>query len=80
MLDDPDEYLNPANTASPYYPNVVPYRQCVLQAMWPNSGTGNLLNSLSGFDPTFEDYDADSTPDWVTAVGGTSPAVVSEPI
>ncbi len=80
VLDDLDEDLNPANTASPYYPNVVPYRQCVLQAMWPNSGTGNLLNSLSGYDPTFESYAPGSVPTWVTAVGGTSPTVLTEPI
>lgn len=80
VLDDPDEYLNPANTLSPYSPDVVPYRHCVFQAMWPNGGTGNLINSYAGLDPTFETYDTDEAPDWVTAVGGTSPLVVSAPI
>lgn len=86
-LDDPDEDLNPANTASPYYPNVVPYRQVLWQAVWPNPCAGNLLNTgvgsnpqlgtTSGYDPTFDGYAAGSPLGWITAVGGTSPVVTT---
>src|SRR6266702_1310745 len=41
---DADEYLNPANASSTYYPNVLPYRQVLFQAMYPSGGTGNLMN------------------------------------
>lgn len=37
-----DEALNPANTASPYWPNVKPYRMIRSIAAWPQ--TGNILN------------------------------------
>ncbi|MEY9937287.1 hypothetical protein [Streptacidiphilus sp. MAP5-3] len=36
-----DGALDPTNTASPYYPNVIPMRQCRLQAVWPP--TRNLV-------------------------------------
>jgi len=82
VLDDLLEYLNAANTASPYYPNVVPYREQLWQCMWPNGGTGNLLNSGGQgvvYDPTFETGTAGTTPTWVTAVGSSSPTVVATP-
>lgn len=75
---DVNEYLNPSNTSSPYNPNVQPYRAMVWQGMWPNGGTGNLLNTSSwrtNIDPTVESYTTNTTPDWVAAVGGTSPIV-----
>lgn len=78
VLDDPDEYLNPGNSLSPYAPNVVPYRQLLWQAMWPNGGTGNLLNTGAqgvSYDPSFESYTAAATVSWITAVGGTTPTV-----
>lgn len=83
LIDDVDEDLNPANTASPYWPNVVPYRQVVWQGQWPNNGaTGNLLNLTGqdgGQDPTFESYTAGTTPIWITGIGSSSPAVVATP-
>lgn len=46
VLHDVDEYLNPANTSSPYYPNVDLYRATSFQAVWPNDGTTvNYLNT-----------------------------------
>lgn len=42
---DPNEYLNPANTASLYYPHVLPMRQLLWQATWPNPTSGNLMNT-----------------------------------
>jgi hypothetical protein len=91
-LLDQYEYLNPANTSSPYYPNVLPYRQALWQAMWnPAAGnptTGNLLNSnqvadsrlgtgTTGYDPTFESYPVGAAVAWLTAVGSTSPVVTT---
>lgn len=82
-LDDLDEYLNPADTASPYYPDVDPYRQMVFQGMWPNDGSlGNLLNLAGqdgGQDPTFETYTAGSTPVWISGVGSSSPVIAATP-
>src|SRR4051812_10869808 len=52
---DQDEALNPTNTSSPYSPYVVPYRPLLWLAMWPNSGTGNVLGG-AGFDGSFESY------------------------
>ncbi|MCC9307677.1 hypothetical protein LN042_11280 [Kitasatospora sp. RB6PN24] len=40
-LQNLDGALDPTNTASPYYPNVVPMRSCRLQAVWPP--TRNLM-------------------------------------
>lgn len=83
---DPNEYLNPANTGSPYYPGVRPLRQILWQAAYPNPVAGNLLNSNqppsgilgvgdAGYDPSFESYTVSTTVPWITAVGGTSPLV-----
>ncbi len=83
---DQYEYLNPANTASPYYPNVLPYREIMWQAQWPNTTVGNLLNpayganpvlgtTSGGYDPSFEAYTAAASVPWITAVGATVPVV-----
>ena len=82
---DKDEYLNPTNPLSPYSPNVLPYRQILCQAMWPNGGTGNLLNTgygtnpqlatTAGYDPSFESYTTGATVAWIAAVGATSPVI-----
>jgi hypothetical protein len=83
-IRDVDEYLNPANPASPYSPDVQPYREIMLQAMWPNGGTGNLINIAAwrvNSDPTFESYATGGSaalPAWVVQVGGpTDPAVMN---
>lgn len=49
-LQNLDGALDPTNSGSPYYPNVLPLRQCRLQAVWPP--TRNLLsrNASSGLD------------------------------
>lgn len=77
---DPNEYLNPANTSSPYYPYVTPIRQYLWQATWPNPAAGNLMNSNqpaspailgtdnAGYDPSFESYTVGSVPPWITAL------------
>jgi hypothetical protein len=87
---DPNEYLNPENTLSPYYPNVEPLREIVGQAMWPHEGvTGglgadvNLINTGRWMpndeeapDPSFEAYaNGDPMPGWLTAVGSVVPTV-----
>ncbi len=82
---DQNEALNPANPISPYAPNVVPYRQVLFQAMWPNGGVGNLLNTgygtnpqlntIAGYDPSFESYTAGATVPWILTTGGVSPVV-----
>ncbi len=77
---DPNEYLNPANTASPYSPNVLPYREILWQGMWPNGGVGNLLNTGAqgtSYDPSFESYTVGTAVTWLTAVGGTTPLVAT---
>lgn len=74
-----DEALNPANTGSPYYPNVQPYRQILARAMYPNGGTGNLLNLLyNGTDPTFDSYpDSTAAPLWLLRIGVTFPSLTA---
>lgn len=87
---DPDEDLNPVNTSSPEYPNVLPYRRVLGQAMWPNNDVSlgsavNLLNSNRwrpnnqvATDPSFESYaNGASMPNWLTAVGSTVPTVTT---
>jgi hypothetical protein len=70
---DRNEYLNPTNTNSPYSPNVQVYRQLLWQAMWPNAGTGNLLNSNTqggAIDGSFEAYSNGQALPWATGIGG----------
>lgn len=74
---DPDEYLNPVNTASPYYPFCQPYRQSLHLAGWTRGQTGNLLNTavVPGREPvdgSFESYAVGEVPAWITtnAIGG----------
>lgn len=82
---DTNEYLNPANTGSPYYPNVLPFRRVLGQAVYPPAGTGNLLNASAWrpndapvYDPSFESYaNGAALPGWLTAVGGVSATVTT---
>lgn len=70
LLSDRDEVLNPANTASPYWPNILPYREILRQAMWPPAPVGaavNILNATSGYDPSFE----------TTAIGAAPPNLIT---
>lgn len=65
---DPDEYVNPANTASPYYPYVTPYRRLLTKAVWPKGQVGNLLNLDNWrvpLDGSMESYAVGTTPEWV---------------
>ena len=83
VIRDVSELLNPENTASTYYGNILPYRSVVWLGMWPNIGSttasaGNLLNSSTWrvpYDCSFESYTAGVTVPWITAVGGTAPVV-----
>lgn len=81
VYDDEDELLNPANTTSPYFPNVVPYRQIVKQAMWPPVPVGSAVNLLNAnaqgvvYDPSFESYTAGAAVSWLTAIGAVTPVV-----
>lgn len=66
VFSDKDEYLNPANAASPYAGGLVPYRQILQQAMWPPVPVGaavNLIGTTAGYDPGNEN----------TAVGAVPP-------
>jgi hypothetical protein len=82
---DPDEYLNPANTASPYYPFVQPYRRLISQAVWPKApGTDSNLLNLNNWrvpvDGSFESYAVGVTPEFLTAWntdGGVAPTVTT---
>lgn len=70
-----DEALNPVNAGSPFSPNVLPYRQIVFLATWPPSPIGaavNLINTIAGYDPTFESYVNGQTLPWAGPVGGTT--------
>jgi hypothetical protein len=72
---DPNEYLNPGNPSSPYAPNLLPLRQVLMRAMWPNGGTGNLLPG-QGIDPSFESYTVGAVLPWILTTGaGVAPAV-----
>lgn len=85
LFNDPDEYLNPANTSSPYWPYVQPYRELLGQCMWPNGGTGNLINpdmwmpnDITPLDPSFEAYaNGAAAPATLTAVGGVAATVTT---
>jgi hypothetical protein len=48
-LRDDDEALNPVNTGSPYYPNVLPFRRFRTIAAWTTGGgwSGNVLNDTN---------------------------------
>ena len=82
---DPSEYLNPANASSPYAPNVQPLKEILGQAMWPNAGTGNLINTdmwmpndITPLDPSFEAYaNGAAAPSTLTAVGGITATVTT---
>lgn len=79
---DVDEYMNAANTASPFYPYQQPYRRLLSQAVWPKGSTGNLLN-LDNWrvpaDGSFESYAVGSTPEFLTQwnVTGAAPNVTT---
>lgn len=84
VVQDVTEYLNPANTSSPYYPNVDLYRRSILQAIWPNDGTlVNYLNTGAPvpamqdtyYDPSFESSANGAVVSWLTAIGATVPVV-----
>jgi hypothetical protein len=49
-VENVNEWLSPASTSSPYYPDVVPFRQLRAYAAWPL--TGNILNATNGYDPS----------------------------
>lgn len=79
---DPNELLNPANAAGTYYGYLLPYRQILIQGMWPNTTTGNILNTAGAilydgvpYDGSFESYAAAAVVPWLSAVGSTSPVV-----
>lgn len=80
-LRDIEEYLNPANPSSPYYGRIEPYREILWQGVYPNAGTGNLINAgtwrgnnVDAFDPSFESYASGSLPNWLTPIN-TTPTV-----
>lgn len=87
IIRDVNEYYNPANTASPYAPNIQPYRQIVWQGVWDqatytNTPAGNLLNTSGwrlNYDPTFESYTAGAAPDpdWSAAIGSATSLIVA---
>jgi hypothetical protein len=81
---DPDELLNPANTSSPHYGYILPYRQILIQAVWPNTAAGNILNTAGSIlykgqphDGSFESHSAGDSPWWLSGVGDTSPTITA---
>lgn len=83
VFSDKDEVLNPTNPAGTYYPNVVPYRQIIDQAMWPPAPVGAATNLLPGqltpvIDPSFESYtNGQSLPVILTSGSGVAPTVTT---
>lgn len=82
---DPNEYLNQANTGSPYWPDVQPLKEFLGQAMWANTGTGNLINTdmwmpndIAPLDPSFESYsNGAAVPDTLEEVGGVAATITT---
>lgn len=77
---DVSESLNPANTGSPYYPDVQPYRAALGQGQYPaepSGGAVNLINSQRwkpndepAPDPSFESYaNGEAMPAWLGEYG-----------
>lgn len=84
LLRDRDEFLNPENPSSPYFPNVDSYRAVLWQGLWPNGGTGNLLNlgmwtgnKQDPIDPSFDSYTVGTTPSWLIVGAVASTPVIS---
>ena len=79
---DPSEHLNPANTASPYAPWLLPYRHLANLAVWPVLGTGNLLNSGTWrvpYDGSFESYAVGAIPGWLAGLETTPVVTTANP-
>jgi hypothetical protein len=77
---DPSEYVNPANSSSPYYPYVQPYRRICSKAVWPKGSSGNLLNLFNWrvpFDGSLESYTVGTTPEWITAASPSGPTITT---
>ena len=70
-----DEFLNPANSSSPLLQFAKPMRRTRMMASYPPAGTGNLVNTTAGMDPTVDSYTAGTLPSWLAAVGPTAPTV-----
>lgn len=87
-IRDVNEYLNSANTSSPYSPNVDSYRRALWMCTWPNTTVGNLFNpaywgiagtvdaNLGPRDPSFESYTVGAAVGWISAVS-TTPVVAA---
>lgn len=70
VISDKDEAFNPANASSPYAGGILPYRPILEQATWPPAAVGaavNMMNAVSGYDPSLES----------TAVGSTPPNMIT---
>lgn len=81
---DVNEYLNAANTSSPYYPLVQPYRSHLVKAVWPtapgaNSNLLNLNNWRVPVDGSFESYTVGSTPAFITAYTSAPTVTTTNP-
>lgn len=80
---DVNEYLNPVNSSSPYYPFVQPYRKLASLATWPkapgaNSNLLNLNNWRVPADGSFESYAVGELPEFITQTSvATGPSVVA---
>jgi len=87
LIRDVNEYLNPANTSSPYYGQVQPYRETCMLAVWPTAGNGNLINSgtwkgnkVDSIDPSFNSYvTGAAAPNWITGINTTAIIATTAP-
>jgi hypothetical protein len=82
-----DEALNPSNTSSPYWPNVVPYRPARTVAAWNTtalSTAGNILNDTNAAWPdanvSSEDasFEGGTVGHWAVTGTGTTPTLSND--
>lgn len=79
-LRDVSETINPDNTGSALYGQILPYRGALLMGTWPNPSAGNLINTGAwrvAMDPGFESYGLGVVLPWMTAVGGVVATVTT---
>ncbi len=59
-LSNRDSRFNPENTASPYYPNLKPTRQCRLRASWLGVGYDMFVGFTKGYPQEFPHFGYDA--------------------
>jgi hypothetical protein len=77
ILENTDAALDPSNTASPYYPKVLPYRAFRHRAQWPVNANLLTPDQATSFYATQGAGGAGSTlPQWIAGFNGSPTTVV----